>query len=121
MLKEKSFFGIENWKLYNSEEIALSELNSFKIKHITQENQRDYIVLFQETQLENKIQIECFKKHISSILKYIIIGRFSLPQFQACKSIINELINQTNLLEKWITKPEFKRYSLQKKLYFNLE
>ena len=123
MLKEQSFYGLENWKCYYGELVTPALKDDFKRRQIIQENERDYIVFFVEQKSEkpNHLKIECYKKHATSILKSILIGKFSLLVFNGFKNEINQIQDQSILLERAINKPEFAKYSLQKKLYFNID
>lgn len=122
MLKEQSFYGLDSWKCYHEGLYPANSIENFKIQQINNENKYGFIVLFLEKKKDNdQISIECYKKHATSILKYILIGKFPIPIFNKFKSEIDNFINQTSLLEEAISKPEFNKYKLQKKLYFNLD
>ena len=121
MLKKSKFYGVDNWKCFQTENISLSSINSFKKNIIQSENDRGYIVLFKDARGEdNSISVECYKKHASSILKFIVIGKFPLQEFNQFRTEVDKTIKQTALLEKLITKPENFRYGLERKKYFNL-
>ena len=77
---EKSFFGLDNWKLFQTKEISSKDLFSAKKDLIIRENQRGYVVLFIEQQIStDTVAIQCYKKHATTILKSILIGKFPIP------------------------------------------
>lgn len=121
MLKESSFYGTSNWKCFQTENISPSSIQSFKTSIIQNENKHGYIVLFSDTKINNDvISVECYKKHSSSVLKFIVIGKFPLQEFNKFRSEADQYIKQTALLEELIVKPENFQYALQRKMYFNL-
>ena len=90
--------------------------------HIQDENKKGYLVIFIESgSNNNEYSIECYKKHATAILKSILIGKFPIPIYNNFKNEIDSIKKQTVILEKAISKPEFSKYTLQKKLNFNLE
>ena len=122
MLQEKTFFGLDNWKLYHSENIANSEVLDFRKEQIERENANGYLVMFEETQnLNNQKAINCYKKHSTAILKLILIGKFPIPEFNRFKKGIDTEFKQTEIIAELLKKPEFSKYKVQKKLYFNLD
>lgn len=122
MLPDKTFYGLGNWKCYHSQVVTNSGLPSFKKDQIQKENQKGYMVIFIENSKSAKgISVECYKKHATAILKSILIGKFPIPVYNDFKAEIDSLVQQTKLLQDAISKPEYFKYSLQKKLYFNLD
>ena len=121
MLKESSFYGITNWKCFQTENISFSTIESFKQSTIQNENAHGYIVLFKESKVgEALFSVECYKKHASSILKFIVIGKFPIEEFNRFRTEADRIIKQTALLEELIQKPENFRYGVERKKYFNL-
>ena len=122
MLKEQTFYGLNAWKCFHEGQYSIDSIENFKIEKIKNENNQGYIVLFVERSLDNsQTRIECYKKHATSILKFILIGKFPIPIYNNFMNEIDLLTNQTHVLEQAISKPEFSKYTLQRKLYFNLE
>ena len=122
MLKDQIFYGLNAWKCYHEGQYSIDLIENFKIEQIKKENSQGYIVLFVEHTLDNsQTGIECYKKHATSILKFILIGKFPIPIYNNFKNEIDLLTNQTHVLAQAISKPEFSKYTLQRKLYFNLD
>ena len=122
MIQEKTFYSLNNWKLFQTKEVSKDDLLSTQQDLIKQENQKGYVVIFTKKPITDQhITLECYKKHTTAILKSILIGKFPLPVYSKCKAEINEVLEQTKLLEELIQKPEFTKYSIQRKLYFNLD
>ena len=48
MLTERSFYGLDNWKCFQTKSFPSSSLLSFKKDVIFQENNRGFVVLFTE-------------------------------------------------------------------------
>lgn len=121
MLTESSFYGTTNWKCFQVENISASSLASFKQATIQHENARGYIVIFKENKgAEDVLSVECYKKHATAILKFIVIGKFPLQKFNQFRTEVDQVIKQTALLEEIIQKPENFRYGPERKMYFNL-
>ena len=122
MLPEKSFYGLDNWKCFQTKSFSPSSLLSFKKDVIFQENNRGFVVLFIEKKVSpDNVTLECYKKHSTAIIKSILIGKFPIPIYNNFKTEIDNLVKQTAVLEDYIKKPEFAKYKLQKRLYFNLD
>lgn len=121
MLPESTFFGTTNWKCFKTENVSPSSLESFKQSTIQNENTRGYIVLFKENKdVEDLFSVECYKKHATAILKFIVIGKFPLQKFNQFRTEVDQIIKQTALLEELIQKPDYFRYGPERKMYFNL-
>lgn len=122
MFNEKIFYGLGNWKCYHSQDVSESHVEDFKKSQIEQQNSKGYFVIFIETRKESSIiSIDCYKKHTTAILKSILIGKFPLPAYNKFKEEVNSLVQQTSILVESIQKPEFSKYKVQKKIYFNIE
>lgn len=122
MFNEKIFYGLGNWKCYHSQDIPESELDTFKKVQIMNENHKGFIVIFIESAHNNSVaSLDCYKKHATAILKSILIGKFPLPIYNKFKDEVDSLLQQTSILAEAIQKPDFNKYKLQKKLYFNID
>ena len=87
MLKEQTFFGINSWKCFHEEHCLSNSIEEIKNQQIVQENKQGYIVLFNENELENgQVFIYCYKKHETSILKFILIGKLQILIFSKFKN-----------------------------------
>ena len=114
----KSFFSLDNWRSYYSLETDETDNESIFVEQIQTQNEKGFITLFEKSENNGIFKIVFYKKHVSSILKSILIGNFSLPDFAQFKEEIDNLVNQSMLIKKLFDKPEFSKYSIQKKMYF---
>jgi len=122
ILDEKDFFSLLNWKLILEfeEKTTLSTDEELK-KIIETENDKGFIVITEKLIKNtegNSIKVKIYKKHATSIIKSIIIGKFSVLEFSKFKIEINELVDQIDVLKTIFDLPQYQKYSLQKKLYF---
>ncbi len=100
MLQEQQFYGMSNWKCYLTSDQTQTSLLSFKEEQIKEQNSHGFVVLFLEKLDKDHLKVECYKKHASSILKFIVIGKFPLQKFNKFRNEVDQIIKQTALLEE---------------------
>ena len=107
----ESFFGIPKWNIFHS--LQENNTNNLTVleKIIKEENLHRYIVHY-EIIFENADQqkIDLYKKHVTQLVKFIVIGQLNLMQFADMKKFIDELVPQSELLKRALSeRPEVQK------------
>ena len=118
-MKSITLFNLDNWRNFSSISFSSPEEQKTLLRdEIEIQNSKGFIVAYEQYDNEQENVIELYKKHSTSILKSIIIGKVSLLDFADLKQSVDTLENQTHLIQLEFEKPEFSKYSAQRKVYF---
>lgn len=119
MLEEKFYFSLPNWRLFKFFDIRKDQFMYEVDKEVQFQNKKGFIIIFElEDENQNKLNIRCYKKHATSILKSIVIGKLSLLDFSELKKRIDMYTPQSEVINSLFDKPVNKKYLNHKKMYF---
>ena len=114
-----SLFHLDNWRKFTTISFSSNKEKFSTLGDVIRtQNSKGFIVVFTKAEDQQHGKIDLYKKHSTSILKSIIIGKVSLLDFADLKKNINEIENQTDIIRKEFEKPEFSKYSQQRLIYF---